>query len=494
MTEWSEIAIDASGTEASAVLVLVGADFKFLTGDATSVEHLERAMRRADFIPVLGHWLDVTRDEGGAPRTLLVGCGTTIDSDLERWALMGAFVYDAMSALRLKSLRLPKADSLDGGTALERLLLGLLLRGYRLDQGRRDPKPAFRPERIVIDKQLAPHARMALETAQAVNRARAWSEQPANILTPPVWVDESRAVFAQINVTTRVIETSELEKLGAGALVAVGRGSDYGSRLLVAEWRGTPSRKQCDAVLVGKGLTFDAGGLNLKSRPNIAKMKFDMAGGAAVLGAIELAARRKSPLNIVAAVPMVENVIDGSGFRPGDVVKSLSGLTIEVVDTDAEGRLVLADAMTFAIREYSPTWLIDTATLTGAVMSVLHEEFAALYASDDRLANDLMQAGRAVGERLWRLPLDPSQDYLVESEVADVRNLGKSGFYETAAGSPTAGAKFLEKFATGTLWAHIDLTGAAWSTRSEFRWGKGATGFGVRLLDQWLSLNEPDAA
>jgi leucyl aminopeptidase len=264
--------------------------------------------------------------------------------------------------------------------------------------------------------------------------------------------------------------------------------------MLIVEWRGDPGRAGWDAVMVGKGLTFDTGGFNLKPRPNIAKMKFDMAAGAAVLGALELAIARGLHANVVALVPVAENSIDARSFRPGDLLSSLSGLTIEVLDTDAEGRLVLADALTYALRTYQPDWIVDAATLTGSIMAALHEEFAALYASDEELASQLIQAGEEVGERLWRMPLDPSQDYLVDSDIADVCNLGKPGFYGNAAGSPTAGAKFLERFVSGARWAHIDLNGPAWSTRDVVPFAKGATGYGVRLLDRWLSNIESGRA
>jgi leucyl aminopeptidase len=263
--------------------------------------------------------------------------------------------------------------------------------------------------------------------------------------------------------------------------------------MVAAEWRGDPDREGWDVALVGRGLTFDGGGLNLKSRPIIEKMKFDMSGGAAVLGALQLAASRQSRCNAVALVPMVENVIDALAYRPGDVITSMAGLTIEVTDTDAEGRLVLADALPYGLRTYDPNFIIDIATLTGAITSVLHEEFAVCYATDDALARDLTNAGEAVGERLWRLPLDSSQDYLVDSEVADVANVGAPGFLQLGRGSPTAGAKFLQRFVPKTPWAHNDIAGTTWASRRSAMSGKGATGFGVRLIDCWLSDMESRA-
>ena len=254
-----------------------------------------------------------------------------------------------------------------------------------------------------------------------------------------------------------------------------------------AEWRGAPEREGWDAGLVGKGVTFDGGGLNIKSRPVIEKMKFDMGGAAAVLGALELVASRNAAINVVAVVPMAENVIDGKGLRPGDVIRSLAGLTVEVANTDAEGRLLLADGVTYAIDTYHPAAIVDVATLTGMITGVLHEEYGGFYASDDQLADELSRAGDATGERLWRMPLSPAQNYLVESSVADLCNVGASGFLGLGYGSPAAGAKFIERFARGTPWAHLDIAGTAWATRRTPRSQPGATGFGVALLDAWIA-------
>jgi leucyl aminopeptidase len=219
-------------------------------------------------------------------------------------------------------------------------------------------------------------------------------------------------------------------------------------------------------------------------------MKLDMAGGAAVLGALELAITRKAKANVAVIVAMSENNIDALSFRPGDVLQSLSGLTVEIADTDAEGRLALADAMAYGVREYAPSWLIDVATLTGQIVGTLHEEFAGLFASDDMLARALLDAGEETGDRLWRLPLDKSHDYLVESEQADIVNLGPAGLFGNGFGSPIAGAKFLERFTQGTKWAHIDMAGTAVASRATSSRSKGATGYGVRLLDRWLSSIE----
>ena len=378
-------------------------------------------------------------------------------------------------------------QELGGRFAFEALVTGAQLHSFRLTQDRREPSDDFIPTRLEVDAADLESAVAVCRNLQPVNRARAWVEQPANLLTPAIFADEAAAALREAGATVHTLGLAELEEIGAGALLAVGRGAENEPRLLVAEWRGDPARDEWDVALVGKGLTFDSGGYNLKSRPVIEKMKFDMGGAAAVLGAVELAAMRGARVNVVAVAAMAENAIGSRGFRPGDVVKSLSGLTIEVLNTDAEGRLVVADGITYAITRYSPNVVVDVATLTGSMAGVLHEEFAGLYASDDALAAALLHAGSQVGEHLWRMPLSPAQDYLVASPVADVANLGAPGFLGVGGGSPTAGAKFLEPFARGTKWAHIDMAGPAWATRRTLRSGVGATGFGVALIDRWLA-------
>jgi leucyl aminopeptidase len=390
-----------------------------------------------------------------------------------------------MRALRLASIKMPTAADAQSEERLEQLILGALLHSFRPEHSRAHPGPAFEPQTLIIDSKDALLAENAERIAHAVNRARAWVERPANLLTPPVFAAESQAL-EHSGARVRILDAHELASLGAGGILAVGRGAEHGPNLVVVEWQGNSRSGAWDAVLVGKGLTYDGGGLNLKTPPVIEKMKFDMAGAAAVLGAVELAAMRKANCNVVAVVPLVENAIDARSYRPGDVIHSLSGLSIEVLNTDAEGRIVLADALTYGLTYYNPHFIVDVATLTGAMTSILHEEFAGCYANDDVLAAALGDAGELTGERIWRLPLDSSQDYLVDSAIADVANIGAPGFLGLGGRSPTAGAKFLQRFVGDARWAHLDIAGTAMSSRRTGLSGKGATGFGVRLLDAWL--------
>ena len=483
MTSWSSFEIDTGGGGEAAPTLVFAAGETLFAPDALR-DRAAAKIGLAGFDAKPGRWLDLIgeRDE----RIVIVAVGA--EDGVDRWRSAGGHIVEALRGLQLKAARLPSAAELGIGDALADLVEGVLLHSFRLDQGRREPVPGQFNSTLFIVSDDAALTDVARRRADPVNRARAWVEQPANLLTPAVFADEADAALTPLGVTVRQLGPAELEALGAGGILAVAAGSANEPRLTIAEWRGAPDRDGWDAAFVGKGLTFDAGGLNLKPRPGIAKMKFDMGGGAAVLGAIERLALRRAPVNIVAVVPMCENNIDGKSYRPGDVITSLAGLTIDVQDTDAEGRIVLADGVTYAIRKYDPGVIVDVATLTGMIMGVLHEDFAGLFTSDDDLAASLAKAGADTHELLWRLPLVASMDYLVESPVADVSNLGTPGWFGMGTGSPVAGAKFIEKFAEGRRWAHLDIAGTGWGSRRSSRCGPGATGFGVALLDRWADL------
>lgn len=480
MTSWKTIHIETGGA-ADATLVLLTEKDRDARVKTSVDDSLARAIEVSGFEAREGRWLDLVRPAEG-DRLLLLGLGAP-DEGRDRYFVAGGHVIDAMRALRLKRLRLPEAAD----PHVEALVKGALLHSYRLDEGRKHAAPAFHPEALIVSEAQAGAVDRARTRITPVNRARAWTEQPANRLSPTIFAQEAKHVLEAAGFQARILDRAALESLGAHALLAVASGSHEPPCMLVAEWRGAPDRAGWDVALVGKGLTFDGGGLNLKTRPIIEKMKFDMGGAAAVIGAAEAFGQRRAAANVVVIVPMTENSIGSDGYRPGDVISSLDGMTIEVLNTDAEGRLVLADGISFAIQNYAPDRIVDVATLTGMITGVLHEEYAGLYANDDLLADGLAAAGRATGEMLWRLPLSASQDYLVDSTIADVSNLGAPGFLGVGGGSPAAGAKFVQRFARDRKWAHIDIAGTAWSTRRTDRGGAGATGFGVAMLDRWIA-------
>jgi leucyl aminopeptidase len=271
-----------------------------------------------------------------------------------------------------------------------------------------------------------------------------------------------------------------MEALGMGALVGVGKGSERESKLIAIRWNGG-STDDKPTVFVGKGVTFDTGGISLKPGPGMEDMKWDMGGAGAVAGAMLALATRKAKANVIGVMGLVENMPDGKAQRPGDVVTTMSGQTVEVLNTDAEGRLVLCDALHWAQEQYDPARIVDLATLTGAMIISLGHEYGGMFANDDTLAAQLDAAGKTSGDKLWRMPLGLNYDKLIDSPVADIKNIGPR-----EAGSITA-AQFLKRFVKdGIPWAHLDIAGMVWSNKPGHTWDKGATGYGVRLLDQFV--------
>lgn len=488
-TEWTSVTVSTTPAISYSKIVFASGEPVTFWGDQSQVMRATVTESTIGLGYAPGQVAEL-KPASGEEGLLILRVGKLTPADQAAWLAAGGHLFEAMKSFKIDNILLPPAETFGGSEALFALLSGALSHSYRHKTLRNIEQDHHWLKAIIVDPSDHAISEDAVRASAAVNRARAWVDQPANLLTPPVFASEAEAALGRLGANVWTIGPADLERIGARLLAAIGRGSEFGAQMFIAEWRGDPDREGWDAVLVGKGLTFDAGGLNLKARPIISKMKLDMAGGAAVLGALELAITRKARVNVAVIVAMSENNIDALSFRPGDVLQSLSGLSVEVADTDAEGRLALADAMTYGVRKYAPSWLIDVATLTGQIVGTLHEEFAGLFASDDMLARALLDAGEETGDRLWRLPLDKSHDYLVESEQADIVNLGPAGLFGNGFGSPIAGAKFLERFTQGTKWAHIDMAGTAVASRATSSRGKGATGYGVRLLDRWLSSIE----
>jgi leucyl aminopeptidase len=423
----------------------------------------------------------------GSRRIIAVGCGNLADHEREErfWEAAGAAAVDALRALRIDTAALvaaPLPQGIDVQAATNGMALGATLASYRCTAFRsQPPRGHFEVKALQLPVAQWKGTERARQLGDAVNWARALVDAPPNLMTPQGFVEAAKELAAS-GVRLRVLDEKALEKLGANGLLAVGRSSENPPCMLVCEWQGRRA-KQVDLGLVGKGLTFDGGGLNLKPSALIANMKLDMAGAAAVAGAMRVLAQRKAPINVVAVIPLCENIIDGKAYRPGDVITSLSGLTIEVDNTDAEGRIVLADAISYLIREFRPQKLVDLATLTGAILTALIEEYAGLFTADEALAAELQAASEDCGEGLWRMPLTKRQDYIVDSDIADLRNTGRAGLRGAGMSSSIAGAKFLERFAVGTPWAHLDMAGVAMVSRPIIGIPGGSTGYGVRLVD-----------
>ncbi len=354
---------------------------------------------------------------------------------------------------------------------------------YTATRKARDDAPArLRDIRLAGDSHAQPALDQASGIAEGVQFARELANLPPNICTPAYIAEQARAFAAGItNVTCHVLDRAEMETLGFGALLAVARGSAHPPYLVVLEYRGGAAGQKPYAF-VGKGVTFDAGGINLKPTPGLEEMKFDMGGAAGVLGAFVAAVRLRLKLNLVCVVPTVENMPGGASYRPSDVLTSLSGQTIEVLNTDAEGRLILCDALTYTMQTFQPQVLIDAATLTGACVVALGKHASGLMSRDDDLAAQLIAAGETALDRAWRLPLWDDYQCQLDSTFADVANIGGKN-----AGAITA-ACFLSRFTRGQRWAHLDIAGTAWDTGR-----KGlATGRPVGLLTQWL-IDRQDA-
>ncbi len=365
------------------------------------------------------------------------------------------------------------------------LLLALRLRAWRHDAYRTRLAADKRPSLGLVHVTGAPEgaeAAWAREAALAkgVEFTRTLVTQPANIIYPATFVAACEEAFAGTGAEITVLGEAEMQALGMGALVGVGQGSERESKLLAIRWNGgQPSDKP--TVFVGKGVTFDTGGISLKPGPGMEDMKWDMGGAGAVAGAMLALVSRKAKANVIGVMGLVENMPDGKAQRPGDVVTTMSGQTVEVLNTDAEGRLVLCDALHWAQEQYDAARIVDLATLTGAMIISLGNEYGGMFANDDTLAAQLTAAGAASGDKLWRMPLGANYDKLIDSPIADMKNIGPR-----EAGSITA-AQFLQRFVKdGTPWAHLDIAGMVWSNKPGHTWDKGATGYGVRLLDQFV--------
>jgi len=315
----------------------------------------------------------------------------------------------------------------------------------------------------------------------AVSHGRDLVTEPANVLSPEAFADACVELGSTLDLEVEVLDRAAMQRLGMNALLAVGQGSVHESRVAVLRWSGG-TRDEPPIALVGKGVCFDSGGLSIKPAAGMEQMKWDMAGAAAVFGAMKALAGRKARANVVGVLGLTENMPSGTAQRPGDVVSSMSGLTIEVVNTDAEGRLVLADVLHYAKERFKPKMMVDLATLTGAIIIALGHEQAGLFTPDDQLAERLQAAGAAVGERLWRMPLGDDYAKHIKSDIADIKNVGR----ERQAGA-TAGAVFLQRFAGDVPWAHIDMAGTAWTKEDRPLAPKGATGYGIRLLDRLIA-------
>lgn len=366
------------------------------------------------------------------------------------------------------------------------IYMGLTLKSYNFDKYFVDKKDdhkmhvkkvCFAANITAKTKEKISHADAIL---QGVEFTRDLVTTPPNILYPETFAEECKKL-SKLGIKVHVLKEAEMKKLGMNALLGVNQGSVREPRLVVMEWNGnTKNKKEKPIAFVGKGVTFDSGGISIKPANGMEDMKYDMGGAGVVSGLMKTLALRKAKVNAIGVIGIVENMPSGSAQRPSDVVKSMSGQSIEILNTDAEGRLVLADALWYTQDKYKPKFMVNLATLTGAIVIALGENmYAGLFSNDDKLSEKLIKAGEAVDEKLWRMPLHDFYDKQINSAIADVRNTGSG----RGAGSTTA-AQFLQRFVNKTPWAHLDIAGMAWDKTGTDICPKGATGYGVRLLNK----------
>ena len=416
-------------------------------------------------------------------RLALVGAGPNGDSRAAALEKAGAALAARYLTSGEQTIALD-ASGLDA-SAVASVLTGLRLRAWRHDVYRtrlKDEQKRSLEAVAVIAAPPGAEAAWQVEQALAegVEFTRDLVTEPPNVIYPESFVARCLERFGGTGAQLSFLDEAEMKKLGMGALLGVNQGSAKAPRLLVIKWLGG-GKGDAPTVFVGKGVTFDTGGISLKPPAGMEDMKWDMGGAGAVAGAMLSLALRKARANVIGVCGLVENMPDGNAQRPGDVVTTMSGQTVEVINTDAEGRLVLCDALTWAQREFKPAAIVDLATLTGAMIISLGHEHGGLFANDEALADKLLAAGKASGDKLWRFPLAPAYDKLIDSQIADMKNVGPR-----YAGSITA-AQFIQRFIDdGTPWAHLDIAGMAWSDKAGATWDKGATGYGVRLLDRFV--------
>ena len=423
-----------------------------------------------------------------AKRVVLAGLGKRAQASLENLRRVLGTAAKAIRELGAKSFSSPihgtqaPSSLQDAAQAMvEGALLGLYqFNAYRTEHT--DGRKSIRRMTLVVDRgakaQVERGARWGQVAGEATVFVRDLCNHPANVVTPTFLANEAKKIAKDRRVRCRILDRADMERLGMGAMLGVARGSHEPPKFITLEYRGG-RRGARPVVLVGKTVTFDSGGISIKPAENMEQMKADMTGGAAVLAAIRASARLKLPLNLVGVIPATENMPGGSATKPGDILTSLSGKTIEVINTDAEGRLVLADGLAYAIR-YNPEVLVDIATLTGACVVALGNVAIGVLGNNAALIEELKTAGEQSGERAWQLPLWEEYYDLIKSDVADLKNTGGRP------GGTITAAAFLSKFVGDSVWAHLDIASTDWSDRERALTPKGATGIGARLLIQFL--------
>lgn len=477
-----------AGGSRGALVVFVGSDLKLGT-DAAGIANgaaglIESAATTAKFTGKARSAMDILAPAGlGFDRLVVVGTDVDPKQGSFDVVTLGGFV---MGKLREGSRAMVLFDLPDATPeTAAAFAMGMKLRGYRFDRYKskkadKEPDgPTVITVRVANVEQTKAAAQGQDAIASGVYLARTLVNEPPNVLFPVEFAKRA-ADLAALGVEIEVLDPAALDKIGMRALLAVGQGSRHESRVVIMRWNGG-AKDEKPVAFIGKGVTFDTGGISIKPAAGMEDMKGDMAGAACVVGLMHALAARKAKANVVGVIGLVENMPDGNAQRPGDIVTALSGTTIEIINTDAEGRLVLADLLWYVQATYQPAFMIDLATLTGAIIVSLAFEYAGLFSNNDDLSKDLHQAGGETGEKVWRLPLGPGYDKLIESKFADIKNTGgRHG------GSITA-AQFLQRFVNDVPWAHLDIAGTGMGSPADEINQSWGSGWGVRLLNRLVA-------
>jgi len=495
-----KIVFSGPGSAASGALVVGVLEGNMLTPSAKTLDKkigggIKRAIKASRFKGQAGQNLTVVTPAGTQlDRLLIVGLGKAKDINAHAMTKLGGRIYAGLASSGSKAATV-LVDALDGGPLNPAAMAaaigeGVQLRAYRFDKYHTKSDSSAKPTLTAMTFRSRGAAKAKADfrardkVAQGVYMTRDLVTEPPNVLYPDSLAKRCKEL-SKLGVKVEILGEPQMKRLGMGALLGVGQGSAKDSRLVVMRWngkRGAKGKKDKPVCFVGKGVTFDTGGISLKPSGGMEDMKYDMGGSGVVIGLMKALAGRKAKVNAVGVVALAENMPGSNAQRPSDVVTSMSGQTIEVLNTDAEGRLVLADALHYANERFKPQFIVDLATLTGAIIVALGNEYAGLFSNNDKLSERLSDAGEDVGELLWRLPQGDVFDKMLKSEIADMKNISSG----RGAGSITA-AQFLARFIGTTPWAHLDIAGVTWSKADKPLSPKGATAFGVRLLDRLVS-------
>ncbi len=466
--------IEKGGIDRAILTTLDEAARRLVTEGAASIRFEGDAGQVAEFVVPAG---------GGVRRVTLIGIGEGGDRDWEKagGAVTARYLVGGTTSV---AIDLASLDTPPTAQAVSGFAAAAVQRAWRYDIYRTKLSDKQKPtltDVTLVNVPADTESTWAAQDAvtQGMDLTRTLVAEPPNLLYPESFVERVLKSIDELGLEIEILDEAAMAEHGMGALLGVSQGSRREARILALKWNGGGDAPTI--ALVGKGVTFDTGGISIKPAAGMEDMKWDMGGAGAVAGAMKALAMRGAKANVIGVMGLVENMPDGNAQRPGDIVTSMSGQTIEVINTDAEGRLVLCDAITWVQKAHKPATIVDLATLTGAMIVALGSEYGGLFANDDRLAEQLSAAGLATGDKLWRFPLADAYDKLIDSPIADMKNVGPRG-----AGSITA-AQFIKRFVDeGVKWAHLDIAGMVWSDKDGVNHAKGATGYGVRLLDRFV--------